>query len=119
MTGPGRFAGLFAAIDAADVDAFMGWLTQDCSFVYGSSEPVRGADAVRALVAGFLASFRRVTHRVDSSWEADDAGVTEGLVTYITADGREVTLPFCNVFHLAADGRIRDYRIYIDPTPLG
>ena len=26
---------------------------------------------------------------------------------------------FCNVLHLADDGRIRDYRIYIDPTPLG
>lgn len=119
MTGPERFEGLFNAIDAADLDAFMTWLTDDCTFVYGSREPVRGAAAVRTMVGGFLASFASVAHRVDSSWEADGAAITEGLVTYTTADGRNVTLPFCNVFHLAADGRIRDYRIYIDPTPLG
>ena len=119
MTGPGRFADLFAAIDAGDVDAFMEWLTDDCSFVYGSSEPVRGADAVRAVVAGFLAGFSSVAHRLDASWEADGTAITEGAVTYTLSDGTTVTLPFCNVFRLAADGRIRDYRIYIDPTPLG
>ena len=118
MTGPGRFAQLFAAIDAGDVDAFMGWLADDCTFAYGSSEPVRGADAVRATVAGFLAGFASVAHRVDSSWEADGAAITEGAVSYTVADGRTVTLPFCNVFHLGSDGRIRGYRIYIDPTPL-
>jgi ketosteroid isomerase-like protein len=119
MNGPGRFAGLFDAIDAGDVEAFMEWLTDDCTFVYGSAEPVRGADAVRATVAGFLAGFTSVAHRVDATWEADGAAVTEGAVTYTGANGRVVTLPFCNVLHLAGDGRIRDYRIYVDPTPLG
>lgn len=42
-----------------------------------------------------------------------------GTVTYIGHDERRTTLPFCNVFCLASDGRIRDYRIYVDPTPLG
>jgi ketosteroid isomerase-like protein len=119
MTGPGRFADLFTAIDTVDVDGFMGWLTDDCSFVYGSGEPVRGAAAVRAAVEGFLASFAGVAHRVDSNWESDDAAITEGAVTYTGADGRSTTLPFCDVFHFAADGRIREYRVYIDPTPLG
>jgi ketosteroid isomerase-like protein len=119
MKGYGRFKELFTAIDTADVDTFMSWLTDDCTFVYGSREPVRGADAVRAAVDGFLASFAAVEHRVDSTWEAEGAAVTEGSVTYIGADGSSTTLPFCNVLHLAEDGRIRDYRIYVDPTPLG
>jgi ketosteroid isomerase-like protein len=119
MTGPGRFAPLFAAIDNRDVDAFMGWLSDDCSFVYGSQEPVRGQAAVRAAVDGFLASFASVSHHVDTTLEVDSTAVSEGTVSYTGADGRSTTLPFCNVFHVAGDGRIREYRIYIDPTPLG
>ena len=119
MTGPGRFTDLFAAIDSRNVDGFMGWLTDDCCFVYGSGEPVRGAAAVRATVEGFLGAFAAVEHRVQSTWEVDGAAITEGTVTYTGTDGRATTLPFCNVLHLADDGRVRDYRIYIDPAPLG
>ena len=119
MIGPGRFADLFTAIDTADVDGFMSWMTDDCTFVYGSGEPVRGAAEVRAAVAGFLASFAAVAHRVDASWETDDAAIAEGAVTYTNADGRSTTLPFCDVFRFAADRRIREYRVYIDPTPRG
>ena len=119
MQGYGRFTKLFNAIDTTDVDGFMTWLTDDCSFIYGSNEPVRGAEAVRAMVDGFLSSFDAVKHEVDSSWEADGAAITEGTVTYTKDDGGSTKLPFCNVFHLADDGRIREYRVYIDPTPLG
>ncbi len=119
MTGPGRFHEMFTAIDTADVDGFMSWLSDDCTFVYGSGEPVKGPVAVRAAVEGFLGSFAGVSHRVDSNWEADGAAIAEGVVTYTGADGRSTTLPFCDVFHFAADGRIREYRVYIDPTPLG
>lgn len=118
MQGPGRFHDLFAAIDGSDVDAFMTWLSDDCSFIYGSNDPVRGADAVRSMVDGFLKSFESVSHRIDANWENDGAAITEGTVTYTTDDGGSTTLPFCNVFHLADGGRIREYRVYIDPTPL-
>jgi ketosteroid isomerase-like protein len=118
MTGPGRFRGMFTAIDTADVDGFMGWLSDNCSFVYGSAEPVLGPEAVRAAVSGVFASFAGITHRVDSSWEADGAAIVEGVVTYTGFDGGSTTLPFCDVFHFAADGRIREFRVYIDPTPL-
>lgn len=119
MQGVGRFQGLFTAIDSSDVDGFMGWLSDDCSFVYGSGEPVRGAAAVRAMVAGFLAGFEKLEHRIDAHWEVDGSAIMEGTVTYHTADGTATTVPFCNVLHLADDGRVRDYRVYIDPSPLG
>ncbi len=119
MHGPGRFEDLFTAIDTSDVDGFMGWLSDDCSFVYGSGEPVRGAAAVRAMVAGFLAGYEKLEHRIDAHWEVDGSAIMEGTVTYHTADGTATTVPFCNVLHLADDGRIRDYRVYIDPSPLG
>ena len=59
------------------------------------------------MVDGFLANFAAVAHAVDVTWEVDGAAVTEGRVTYTGHDGRSTTLPFCNVLHLADDGRIR------------
>jgi limonene-1,2-epoxide hydrolase len=119
MQGPGRFRDLFEAIDTSDVDGFMTWLADDCSFTYASQDPVRGPDAVRAMVDGFFKSFAAIEHQVDANWESDGTAITEGSVTYTTDEGRSTTIPFCNVFHLAEDGRIRDYRVYIDPKPLG
>ena len=52
MQGPGRFRVLFNAIDSTDVDGFMKWLSDDCSFTYASQDPVRGHEAVRAMVDG-------------------------------------------------------------------
>jgi ketosteroid isomerase-like protein len=119
MHAPGRFESLFTAIDTGDVDTFTRWLTDDSIFAYGSREPVRGVAAIRGVVAAFLSGFAATEHRVSSLWETDGVAITEGTVTYTGHDGRRTTLPFCNVFFLASDGRIRDYRIYIDPTPLG
>ncbi|MGD8440207.1 MAG: nuclear transport factor 2 family protein [Holophagae bacterium] len=118
MNGAGRFEDLFAAIDRADVDGFMAWLDDDCSFTYGSGEPVRGATAIRQVVGAFFDTFEALAHRVDASWEVDGTAITEGVVTYTTSDGRRTAVPFCNVLHMADDGRIREYRVYIDPTPL-
>ncbi len=118
MTDAGRFDSLFAAIDSADVDRFMAWMTDDCIFTYGSGDPVSGADDVRAAVSSFFTAFESLAHRVDATWEVDGVAITEGVVTYTTRDGRSVTVPFCDVLRLSGD-RIRDYRVYIDPTPLG
>ena len=118
MDGAGRFEGLFAAIDAADVDGFMGWLDDDCSFTYGSGEPIRGAAEVRQVVAAFFDNFESLAHRVDAHWEVDGTAIAEGVVTYTTSDGCRTAVPFCNVLHMADSGRIRDYRVYIDPSPL-
>jgi ketosteroid isomerase-like protein len=119
MTDPTRLGSLFAAIDARDVEAFAAWLTDDCRFVYGSREPVRGLPSVRDAVAAFFAAFAAIEHRLDAVWEVDGASITEGSVTYTGHDGSRATLPFCNVLRTAPDGRIRDYRVYVDPSPLG
>jgi len=113
-----RFPALFAAVDARDVDAFCAQLTPDCSFRYGSRQPVHGLDAVSETISAFFAAFAGLAHRIDEVTEDGDRSAIEGTVTYTGHDGRELTLPFCNVLRSAPDGRIRDYRIYIDPSTM-
>lgn len=113
-----RFDSLFAAIDGFDADGFAAHLSDDVEFVYGSGEPVRGRDAVRAHVAGFFAVFEAIEHTVDEVWRpAPDVVVMEGRVCYRRAGLSDVRVPFVNVLRMR-DGVIRQYRVYVDPSPL-
>ena len=87
--------GMFAAIDRKDSTVFVGYLTDDAVFRFGSAPAVRGRDAIREAVDGFF----------------------EGEVTYTRLDGTSVTLPFADVFEYEGD-QIAEYKIYIDIAPL-
>jgi limonene-1,2-epoxide hydrolase len=118
MTGPDRFTSLFDAIDRMDVDSFVAHLAPDARFVYGSRPPVDGTDDIAATVRGFFAAFAGIDHEIDRVFDCGTGtAVVEGRVTYRLPEGREITLPFANVFGLEGEA-IRDYRIYIDPSPL-
>ena len=110
-------SGLFAAIDAKDAEAFVGFLTADAVFRYGSSPPVQGRDAIRAAVDGFFGTIAGCSHAVKKTLVDDSTMVCEGEVTYTRLDGRKVTVPFTDVFEYDGD-LIAHYKIYIDIGPL-
>ena len=110
-------AALFAAIDAKDADAFVGFFTEDGRFTFANLPPAIGLDAIRHAVAAFFDSVATLRHEVADAWSLPGHVVCRGRVTYVRHDGGAVTLPFCNVLRLAGD-RVDDYRIYIDPSPL-
>lgn len=109
--------GMFAAIDAQDGAAFVAHLTEDAIFRFGSAPPVQGRDAIKAAVEGFFATIAGCSHKISKSLQQDDTLVCEGEVTYQRHDGREVILPFTDVFEFEGD-LISHYKIYIDSSPL-
>jgi ketosteroid isomerase-like protein len=112
-----RLASLFAAIDAKDTDAFLGFLTEAASFRFGSAAKLQGQAAIRSGVDGFFTTIAGSKHTLSNVIESDSTIVVEGNVTYTRHDGVELTLPFTNIFELEAD-RIGQYKIYIDIAPL-
>ena len=109
--------GMFAAIDAKDTAAFVGYLTDDAVFRFGSAPPVKGRDAIAAAVDGFFGTIAASSHEILKTIGDDSTLGCEGEVTYTRLDGEKVTLPFTNVFEY--DGReIAQYKIYIDVGPL-
>ena len=108
---------LFAAIDSKDVDGFVGFLTPDASFRFGSAPAANGADAIREAVGGFFTSIKALEHSVARAFADGSTLFCEGNVTYTRHDGSTVTLPFADVFEMAGD-RIADYKIYMDIAPL-
>lgn len=108
---------LLAAIDAQDADQFLRFLTADARFRFGSNPPVQGTPAIRGFLEPFFASIEEIHHRQTGFWEAAEGqAFLEGEVTYRYANGNEATVPFLNHFRMEED-RIREYDIYIDPTP--
>lgn len=109
--------GMFAAIDAADADAFVGYLTEDAVFRFGSAPPVSGRAAIHEAVSAFFSSIAGCRHTISNSIRSDSTLVCEGEVMYRRHDGTEVTVPFTDIFEYDGD-LIAHYKIYIDITPL-
>ncbi len=108
---------LFAAIDAQDAERFAEFLTEDGEFVFGSAPAVKGRTAVAEAVAGFFASIASLEHLDLRIWDVPGKRIVEGRVRYTRHDGREVELPFADVFDM--DGElIASYKIYMDIGPL-
>jgi ketosteroid isomerase-like protein len=108
---------LFAAIDAQDMETFLGFLSDDIVFRFGSAEAVSGHDGVSEAVGGFFSSIAGLKHTVQKVWTGTDSVICEGQVCYTRHDGSELTVPFADSFDMRAD-KICGYRIYIDISDL-
>jgi ketosteroid isomerase-like protein len=111
---------LFAAVDAGDSEATLRFMTEDVAFRFGSAEPSIGTAAMAANSAAMAGVVAEMSHALLAMWttgEPDPAVICEMNVTYRRHDGSEITLPCVNVFRLR-DGRIADYRIYMDVNPV-
>jgi len=111
------WSSLFAAIDAKDTARFLGFLTDDAEFRFGSAPASHGHAAIGAGVSGFFGMIRGCRHRMLREWADGDTAVCQGEVTYTRLDGSTITLPFVNVFELRGD-KVSRYLIYNDLGPL-
>jgi limonene-1,2-epoxide hydrolase len=112
-----RLGDLFAAVDAKDTERFLGFLTAEASFRFGSAAAVQGREAIHSAVDGFFSSISGLSHNLTRIVAEDNVFICEGEVTYTRHDATSITLPFINVFEF--DGElISNYKIYMDVGPL-
>jgi ketosteroid isomerase-like protein len=111
---------LFDALDTGDASRALGLMTQDVVFRFGSAEPTVGHEGIAAnatAMAGTVASMSPELLAVWGVEQPEPAVLCEMAVTYQRHDGSRLTLPCLNVFRLR-DGRIADYRVYMDVSPV-
>lgn len=108
---------IFRAFDAKDVSALAALMTDDVRLRLGNAEMRQGKAAFIDAVNAFLGSVASFRHEIIDVWRDGDTLVTELEVHYTRLDGRQVTVPCCNVFQLR-DGLVSGYRSYIDATPV-
>lgn len=109
--------GLFGTIDAMDSKRFVAYLTEDARFKFGNADAVEGKEKIEQAVSGFFGTIGGLHHDVLNVWEHPGVVVTELRVTYTRKDGRKVAVPCVNVFGMEGD-KIRDYKIFIDVSPV-
>lgn len=117
MPRPAWIDDLVAAIDAADADRFVSFLTEDAEFHMGNAPAIHGRDAIHSAVTGFWGSIDSSEHDIEEVWTTPEGVLLRGTVSYVRQDGTGLTVPFANVFHLD-DGKIRRYLVYADVSEL-
>jgi ketosteroid isomerase-like protein len=117
VEAPARVRAIFEAFDAKDVSALAAFMTDDVRLRLGNVETVQGRSAFVEAVNAFVASVAGFRHDVIDVWSDGDTLIAELDVHYTRRDGREVSVPGCNVFRLR-DGSVADYRTYMDVTPV-
>jgi ketosteroid isomerase-like protein len=111
---------LFEALDAGDISRVLDTMTEDVRFRFGSAEPTVGRAAVAANATTMAGTVASLSHEPLAVWtveKPEPAVLCEMAVTYRRHDGSRVTLPCLSVFRLR-DGRVADYRIYMDANPV-
>ena len=114
---PARVRAIFETFDAKDVSALAAFVTDDVRLRLGNAEPVEGKPAFVEAVNAFFASVAGFRHDVIDVWSDGNTLIVELEVHYTRLDGRQVSVPGCNVFRLR-DRSVAGYRSYIDVTPV-
>lgn len=104
---------LFSAIDRCDTAAFVSFMTDDCTLMFGNVPPVAGKDNIFAMIDGFFQSIKGIRHTNLNFYSDGDNVFSRGHVTYTRHNGTEYDVDFCNYFQMEGD-KIKTYQIYID-----
>lgn len=100
------------AVDDLDADAAMAVLAPDCRILMADGRRATGPDAVRALLADFLATLHSTAHRVTAQWHVDGTWIAEVDAAYEFRDGLRIAgLPRALVARESSDG-LSDVRVY-------
>jgi limonene-1,2-epoxide hydrolase len=97
---------------AGDLDQIMSFFADDAVYHNIPVDPVHGADAIRATIAGYTTGVESVEFEVKHIAAAGDVVLTERVDRFTFANGR-VSLPVSGTFEVH-DGKIAAWRDYFD-----
>jgi hypothetical protein len=109
---------VFATTDAMDVEPIVSLFAEDGRVVFGNGEPMVGVDEIRTGTTAFYDTIAGLRHEIVKEWTVGDDTIVELKVTYDRKDGQQVTIPCATIFHTDAAGKIDDYRVFFDVTPI-
>ncbi|MEZ0352437.1 nuclear transport factor 2 family protein [Mycobacterium sp. pR1184] len=109
---------VFDVVDSMDLDKLASLFTDDARLRFGNQPPFEGLGAIRDGVKGFFDTIAGIRHTLVRVWQIGDDTVAHADATYQRKDGTDVTLPAATIYHSDRDGKIDDYRVFVDVTPI-
>ena len=112
------FNTLLELLNRFDLEGVLELCTDDVYYRYGSAEPSVGKEGMRQSASSTHLDFLvGVRCELRQAWGQDDVVLAEMDIINQLRDGSTVSLP-CTVMLRFREGKVREYRIFIDPTPL-
>lgn len=108
---------LFNAIDNADTETFVSFLSDDAVFRFGNMPAVEGKESIRQFLNNWFPTIKGLEHDQIEIWEADGGWIMNGRVTYTRHDSSQLSVYFANTFKMKG-GKIKDYLIFVDASQL-
>lgn len=102
------------AMDAKDVASFV---AENVTFKLGNFDAINGRTDVETANASFFETIKAMRHTISGIWESGSTAFCDGLVHYTRKDLSEHEVPFATRLEVH-DGKITDYRIYVDISGL-
>jgi hypothetical protein len=109
--------GLFARVEAFDLDGLISFYTDTPYYQFSNSEPCYTKDSIKQAAAGAWSQISAIYHEIKMMWEVGDVVFVEQDVIFWGKDGSIISLPGCDIFRLEGD-KIAEQRIYMDAGPL-
>jgi ketosteroid isomerase-like protein len=112
MTDEAALREFLEAFNRHDLDAIMGFFTDDCVLeTPGGPDPwgtrCSGPAGVREGLAARFTGIPDVHYGEDEHWTCGDHAVSRWLLTGTSTSGEAIRVRGCDLFDLAPDGRIR------------
>ena len=109
---------VFEIVDTMDLDKLATLFAEDARVTFGNEHPYQGLSAIRDGVKGFFDTIAGIQHTLVRVWRNGDDTIAHVNATYQRKDGTEVTLPAATIYHADGTGKIDDYRVFLDVTPI-
>jgi uncharacterized protein (TIGR02246 family) len=111
-------ADIYDADETLNASAFAALLSPDAVFQLGGTPAIQGRDQILAFVQELFSSLHGIDHRLIHFWIGDGKLVFQGEVTFTLPTGQSLMLPYVDIVTPGDGGLLKDYRIYIDLTPM-
>lgn len=108
---------LLTSVDEKNIEKFLSFLSDDCSFRFGNLPAVQGVDGISEFVGGFFDSIESLQHDISDIWIVPGGAVCHGIVSYTRHDKSVLSIPFSNVLK-SDNGKVYEYLIFADTTQL-
>jgi limonene-1,2-epoxide hydrolase len=109
---------LLKLFEAMKIDEAVKQFTENSYYRFGNAPPAVGREAISQLTkSSHFAQIIGLSFDIRAIWEQNNIVICEMEISYTRTDGRILTLPFTDIFHIEGN-LVREMRIYIDPSPL-
>ena len=113
-----RYLAYLEAIDTQNVEAYSGFLAEDCVMQSNNNPPVQGKAAIVQFLTNNWTTFASLEHDLLNIYGSDSCLVLEALNHYQRNDGQAVKLRTVAFTDRNHTGLVTFVRFYIDTTEL-